>query len=173
MVQRPWERAWRPLRGLGQKRQMGRVYAHRYSGRGDDPTKKHADLSQATPADVNRPGKMHSGDLMLCGSSTVVVFYKTFRSYSPALDRALELRLHSTIRHKPFQPHTAASPRQRWSVDGGDRPLLCIDQPDTQKWGNAAITLWRRRSNLSSSRIESRGRSGITSISVSYLARYA
>lgn len=42
---------------------------------------KHADLSQALPADASRSGTIHSGDLMLYGSSTVVVFYKTFRSY--------------------------------------------------------------------------------------------
>lgn len=47
---------------------------------------KHAELSQALPADASRPGTIHSGDLMLYGSSTVVVFYRTFRSsyaYTP------------------------------------------------------------------------------------------
>ena len=41
---------------------------------------KHADLPQALPADASRPGTIRSGDLMLYGSSTVVVFYETFRS---------------------------------------------------------------------------------------------
>lgn len=41
---------------------------------------KHADLSQALPADASRPGTIRNGDLMLYGSKTLVVFYKTFRS---------------------------------------------------------------------------------------------
>jgi hypothetical protein len=41
---------------------------------------KHADLAQALPTDASRPGTIHNGDLMLYGSNTVVVFYKTFRS---------------------------------------------------------------------------------------------
>jgi hypothetical protein len=41
---------------------------------------KHADLSQSLPTDASRPGTIHSGDLMLYGSNTVVVFYETFRS---------------------------------------------------------------------------------------------
>ena len=41
---------------------------------------KHADLSQALPTDASRPGTLHNGDLMLYGSNTLVVFYKTFRS---------------------------------------------------------------------------------------------
>ena len=41
---------------------------------------KHADLSQALPTDASRPGTIRNGDLMLYGSNTVVVFYKTFRS---------------------------------------------------------------------------------------------
>ena len=41
---------------------------------------KHADVSQALPTDAGRPGTIHNGDLMLYGSNTVVVFYKTFRS---------------------------------------------------------------------------------------------
>jgi hypothetical protein len=41
---------------------------------------KHADLSQALPADASRPGTIRNGDLMLYGSNTLVVFYKTFRS---------------------------------------------------------------------------------------------
>lgn len=47
---------------------------------------KHAELSQVLPADASRPGTIHSGDLMLYGSSTVVVFYGTFHSsyaYTP------------------------------------------------------------------------------------------
>jgi hypothetical protein len=41
---------------------------------------KHADLPKALPTDASRPGTIRSGDLMLYGSSTVVVFYETFRS---------------------------------------------------------------------------------------------
>lgn len=41
---------------------------------------KHADLAQPLPVDSIRPGTIHSGDLMLYGSRTVVVFYETFRS---------------------------------------------------------------------------------------------
>ncbi|WP_242002972.1 cyclophilin-like fold protein [Vulcaniibacterium tengchongense] len=41
---------------------------------------KHAGVSQPLPTDASRPGTIHNGDLMLYGASTVVVFYKTFRS---------------------------------------------------------------------------------------------
>lgn len=41
---------------------------------------KKADLSQALPTNANRPGTIHTGDLMLYGSNTLVVFYKTFPS---------------------------------------------------------------------------------------------
>jgi hypothetical protein len=41
---------------------------------------KHADLSEALPTSATRPGTIHSGDLMLYGSNTVVVFYASFRS---------------------------------------------------------------------------------------------
>src|SRR4051794_26785180 len=41
---------------------------------------KHADLLQALPTKASRPGTIHSGDLLLYGSNTLVVFYKTFRS---------------------------------------------------------------------------------------------
>ena len=41
---------------------------------------KHADLLQALPTEASRPGTIHSGDLLLYGSNTLVVFYKTFRS---------------------------------------------------------------------------------------------
>ncbi|MBS0583092.1 MAG: hypothetical protein JSS42_08330 [Proteobacteria bacterium] len=41
---------------------------------------KHVDLPKALPTDASRPGTIHNGDLMLYGSSTVVVFYETFRS---------------------------------------------------------------------------------------------
>jgi hypothetical protein len=41
---------------------------------------KHADLSQALPANASRPGTIRNGDLKLYGSNTLVVFYKTFRS---------------------------------------------------------------------------------------------
>jgi hypothetical protein len=41
---------------------------------------KHADVPQPLPNDASRPGTIHHGDLMLYGDSTVVVFYKTFRS---------------------------------------------------------------------------------------------
>jgi hypothetical protein len=41
---------------------------------------KHAELPQALPASSSRPGTIRAGDLMLYGSKTLVVFYKTFDS---------------------------------------------------------------------------------------------
>lgn len=41
---------------------------------------KHGQLSGTLPIDEKRPGIIHNGDLMLYGSSTLVVFYKTFPS---------------------------------------------------------------------------------------------
>lgn len=44
---------------------------------------KYAGLSQSLPTAAVSPGTIHTGDLMLYGSSTLVVFYKTFStSYS-------------------------------------------------------------------------------------------
>ena len=41
---------------------------------------KYADLPKALPADASRPGTIQSGDLMLYGTATLVIFYETFRS---------------------------------------------------------------------------------------------
>jgi hypothetical protein len=41
---------------------------------------KHAKLPTALPTDARRPGTIRSGDLLLYGSDTLVVFYDTFRS---------------------------------------------------------------------------------------------
>jgi hypothetical protein len=41
---------------------------------------KYADLPVALPPSANRPGTIHNGDLMLYGTSTLVVFYLTFNS---------------------------------------------------------------------------------------------
>lgn len=41
---------------------------------------KHVDLPEALPANASRPGMIHSGDIMLYGSQTLVVFYKNFPS---------------------------------------------------------------------------------------------
>ena len=41
---------------------------------------KHAHLSKALPTNERRPVTIHSGDLMLYGSDTLVVFYRTFES---------------------------------------------------------------------------------------------
>jgi len=41
---------------------------------------KHADLAEALPANASRPGTIRSGDLMLYGTRTLVVFYLTFDS---------------------------------------------------------------------------------------------
>jgi hypothetical protein len=41
---------------------------------------KHARLGQALPANASRPGTIQNGDVMLYGTSTLVVFYETFSS---------------------------------------------------------------------------------------------
>ena len=41
---------------------------------------KHASLPKALPANASRPGTIRKGDLMLYGSHTLVVFYRTFDS---------------------------------------------------------------------------------------------
>lgn len=41
---------------------------------------KHAELPQALPVSASRPGTIRQGDLMLYGSTTLVVFYVTFDS---------------------------------------------------------------------------------------------
>jgi hypothetical protein len=41
---------------------------------------KHAQLPKPLPAKASRPGTIRGGDLMLYGSSTLVVFYATFDS---------------------------------------------------------------------------------------------
>jgi hypothetical protein len=41
---------------------------------------KYAELRDALPANARRPGTIRSGDLMLYGTNTVVVFYETFDS---------------------------------------------------------------------------------------------
>ncbi|TYL49337.1 hypothetical protein FXV75_00540 [Marinomonas sp. IMCC 4694] len=44
---------------------------------------KEADLPKALTTDTYRPGTINNGDIMLWGSRTLVVFYKTFNtSYS-------------------------------------------------------------------------------------------
>jgi hypothetical protein len=44
---------------------------------------KHVELPKALPANASRPGTIRSGDLMLYGSNTLVVFYLTFDSPYP------------------------------------------------------------------------------------------
>jgi hypothetical protein len=44
---------------------------------------KHASLPEALPANASRPGTIRSGDLMLYGTDTLVVFYLTFDSSYP------------------------------------------------------------------------------------------
>ena len=41
---------------------------------------KHAELPKALPANASRPGTIRAGDLMLYGTTTLVVFYSTFNS---------------------------------------------------------------------------------------------
>lgn len=41
---------------------------------------KYYNLSQNLPTNTFRPGTIHAGDLLLWGSSTVVLFYETFSS---------------------------------------------------------------------------------------------
>src|SRR5437868_4648239 len=44
---------------------------------------KYVDLSRSLPTNASNPGTIQNGDLMLYGSSTLVLFYKTFStSYS-------------------------------------------------------------------------------------------
>lgn len=44
---------------------------------------KYVDLADDLPRSASNPGTIHSGDLMLYGSNTLVLFYKTFStSYS-------------------------------------------------------------------------------------------
>lgn len=47
---------------------------------------KHAQLPKALPANASRPGTIRNGDLMLYGTTTLVIFYSTFQSsysYTP------------------------------------------------------------------------------------------
>ena len=41
---------------------------------------KHAELLDALPTAASRPGAIRTGDLMLYGTNTLVVFYATFSS---------------------------------------------------------------------------------------------
>ena len=41
---------------------------------------KHARLPRTLPTDAARPGTIRTGDVMLYGNDTLVVFYKTFPS---------------------------------------------------------------------------------------------
>ena len=41
---------------------------------------KHAELPTALPATASRPGTIRNGDVMLYGSTTLVLFYETFSS---------------------------------------------------------------------------------------------
>ncbi|VWX62945.1 conserved hypothetical protein [Burkholderiales bacterium 8X] len=41
---------------------------------------KHAKLPKALPQAATKPGTIHTGDLMLWGTDTLVVFYVTFES---------------------------------------------------------------------------------------------
>jgi hypothetical protein len=41
---------------------------------------KHALLPKALPTEASRPGTIHSGDLMLFGADTLVVFYSSLKS---------------------------------------------------------------------------------------------
>jgi hypothetical protein len=41
---------------------------------------KHAQLPKELPADAGRPGTIRTGDLMLYGTDTLVIFYSTFQS---------------------------------------------------------------------------------------------
>lgn len=41
---------------------------------------KHGELPKALPTSASRPGTIRAGDLLLYGSTTVVVFYQTFDS---------------------------------------------------------------------------------------------
>jgi hypothetical protein len=42
---------------------------------------KYFDLSRSLPANASNPGTIQAGDLMLYGSNTLVLFYKTFSTF--------------------------------------------------------------------------------------------
>jgi hypothetical protein len=42
---------------------------------------KYVDLPQSLPASATNPGTIQNGDLMLYGSSTVVLFYESFSTF--------------------------------------------------------------------------------------------
>ncbi|MES2459360.1 MAG: cyclophilin-like fold protein, partial [Armatimonadota bacterium] len=41
---------------------------------------KYYDLSTRLPTDARKPGKIQTGDLLLYGDNTLVLFYKTFKT---------------------------------------------------------------------------------------------
>ena len=41
---------------------------------------KHAELPKALPTSASRPGVIRTSDVMLYGSTTLVLFYETFNS---------------------------------------------------------------------------------------------
>lgn len=41
---------------------------------------KYADLAASLPKDASAPGTINAGDVMLYGSNTLVIFYKTFQT---------------------------------------------------------------------------------------------
>ncbi|MGH8128746.1 MAG: cyclophilin-like fold protein [Gammaproteobacteria bacterium] len=41
---------------------------------------KYVNLPKALPTDASRPGAIHTGDLMLYGTDTLVIFYEAFHS---------------------------------------------------------------------------------------------
>lgn len=44
---------------------------------------KYCDLPDALPTNASKPGTIRNGDLMLYGSRTIVLFYKTFSTSYP------------------------------------------------------------------------------------------
>ncbi|RYY15033.1 MAG: hypothetical protein EOO04_29300 [Chitinophagaceae bacterium] len=55
---------------------------------------KFFDLPDSLPANATNPGAIHAGDLMLYGSNTLVLFYKSFStSYNyPAIGRVNDIK---------------------------------------------------------------------------------
>ena len=53
---------------------------------------KHATLPRSLPTNAERPGTIRTGDVLLYGNNTLVVFYETFRSATATRESAASKR---------------------------------------------------------------------------------